>query len=402
MASTIASMTLPVSAGRVWELIGGFNALPNWLPYIPQSELSQGGRIRTLANPSGEAIVERLEVFNDEERYYSYSILKAPFPVKNYYSTLRVKSAGETTSLVEWAGSFTPVGVSDDEAIKLFNGIYTDGLQALKEKIMSVPDLGIGTFRLQGDVVIDSVRNGLEAGYRVIDTAQIYGNEAEVGEAIAASGVPRSELFITTKIWIDNLSRDKLIPSLKESLAKLRTDYVDLTLIHWPSPGGEVPVKEFMTALAEAREQGLTRQIGVSNFTVELMRQAIDAVGAEAITTNQIELHPYLQNRKVAEFARKHGIHITSYMTLAYGKVLGDPVIQKIAERHNATPAQVALAWAIKLGYAVIPSSTKRANLDGNLKALDLRLSDDDMAQIAALDRNERLTSPQGLAPAWD
>ncbi|MBV7538660.1 2,5-didehydrogluconate reductase DkgB [Duganella sp. sic0402] len=268
--------------------------------------------------------------------------------------------------------------------------------------MMGIPAFGIGTFRLQGDAAVDSVRNGLEAGYRVIDTAQIYGNEAEVGAAIAASGVPRDALFITTKIWIDNLSREKLIPSLKESLAKLRTDYVDLTLIHWPSPGGAVPVKEFMAALADAKAQGLTRQIGVSNFNVELMQQAIDAVGAEAIATNQVELHPYLQNRKVAAFAREHGIHLTSYMTLAYGKVLGDPVIAKIAERHRATPAQVVLAWAMQLGYAVIPSSTKRANLESNLKALDLKLSDDDMSQIAALDRNERLTSPDGLAPAWD
>jgi len=135
---------------------------------------------------------------------------------------------------------------------------------------------------------------------------------------------------------------------------------------------------------------------------VELLQQAIDAVGVEAIATNQIELHPYLQNRKLAQFAQEQGIHITSYMTLAYGKVLGDLVIAKIAERHNATPAQVVLAWAMKLGYAVIPSSTKRANLDSNLKALDLKLSDDDMAQIAALDRDERLTSPAGLAPDWD
>jgi 2,5-diketo-D-gluconate reductase B len=402
MASTIASIKLPVSAGRVWQLIGGFNALPDWLPYIPHSELSEGGRVRTLSNPNGDAIVERLEAFNDRERYYSYSILKAPFPSKDYYATLRVKPDGELASVVEWSGSFTPVGVSEQEVVQLFNGIYTDGLQALKENILRVPPLGIGTFRLQGQAAVDSVRNGLEAGYRVIDTAQIYGNEAEVGAAIAASGVPRSELFITTKIWTENLSRDKLVPSLKESLAKLRTDYVDLLLIHWPSPGGAVPVKEFMTALAEAKEQGLARQIGISNFTVELMQQAIDAVDAKAIATNQIELHPYLQNRKVVEFARQHGIHITSYMTLAYGKVLGDPVIQQIAARHNATLAQVVLAWAMKLGYAVIPSSTKRANLESNLKAAALQLSDEDMAQIAALDRGERLTSPAGLAPAWD
>ncbi|MNK04568.1 2,5-diketo-D-gluconic acid reductase B [compost metagenome] len=267
---------------------------------------------------------------------------------------------------------------------------------------MSIPAFGIGTFRLQGQVVVDSVRNGLELGYRAIDTAQIYGNEAEVGQAIAESGIARKDLFITTKIWIENLSRDKLIPSLKESLKKLRTDYVDLTLIHWPSPGAAVPVAEFMEALAEAKAQGLTREIGVSNFTVDLMQQAIAAVGADAIATNQIELHPYLQNRKVVDFARKNGIAITSYMTLAYGKVLQDPVIRQIAQSHNATPAQVALAWAMQLGYAVIPSSTKRANLESNLKAQALQLSEQEMAAIATLDRGERLTSPEGLAPAWD
>lgn len=266
----------------------------------------------------------------------------------------------------------------------------------------AIPAFGLGTFRLKDQVVIDSVTQGLELGYRLIDTAQIYGNEAEVGQAIADSGVPRSELFITTKVWTEHLAADKLIPSLKDSLAKLRTDHVDLTLIHWPSPGGAVPVAEFMGALAQARAQGLTRQIGVSNFTIALLREAIAAVGADAIATNQIELHPYLQNRAVAEFARSLGIHTTSYMTLAYGKVLGDPVVQAIAQARGATPAQVVLAWALQLGYAVIPSSTKRHNLASNLKAPLLRLTEDDMARIAALDRSERLVSPDGLAPAWD
>jgi 2,5-diketo-D-gluconate reductase B len=163
-----------------------------------------------------------------------------------------------------------------------------------------------------------------------------------------------------------------------------------------------VPVAEFMGALAEAKAQGLTKHIGVSNFNIALMKEAIAAVGAESIATNQIELHPYLQNRKVAEFAKSQGIHITSYMTLAYGKVIADPVIEAIAKAHNATTAQVTLAWAMQLGYAVIPSSTKRANLEGNLKAKQLTLTDAEMAQIAALDRNERLTDPAGLSPAWD
>lgn len=267
---------------------------------------------------------------------------------------------------------------------------------------MSISSFGVGTFRLQGQTVIDSVRNALELGYRAIDTAQIYGNEAEVGQAIAQSGVTRSDLFITTKIWVSNYAKDALIPSLKDSLAKLRVDDVNLTLIHWPAPGNGVPLEEFMTALAEAKAQGLTRQIGISNFNIELTRQAIAVVGKDAIATNQIELNAYLQNRKLAAFLKEQDISITSYMTLAYGKVLMDPVIGDIAKRHEATPAQVALAWALQLGYAVIPSSTKRENLASNLLAQQLRLSDDDMARIATLERNGREVNPDGLAPAWD
>ncbi|MGO2443003.1 MAG: 2,5-didehydrogluconate reductase DkgB [Serratia proteamaculans] len=267
---------------------------------------------------------------------------------------------------------------------------------------MSIPAFGLGTFRLQDQVVIDSVSTALELGYRVIDTAQIYENEAAVGQAIAASGVPRDELFITTKIWIANLAKGKLIPSLQESLSKLQTSYVDLTLIHWPSPNDEASVAEFMTELAEAKKLGLTRQIGVSNFTLDLMQQAIDAVGADQIATNQIELSPYLQNRKVVEFAQQHGIAITSYMTLAYGQALKDETIKAIATSRNATPAQVILAWALQLGYAVIPSSTKRENLASNLLAQQLTLTAEEMAAIANLENNGRLVSPEGLAPNWD
>ena len=267
---------------------------------------------------------------------------------------------------------------------------------------MTVPAFGLGTFRLKGQVVIDSVSNALDLGYRAIDTAQIYENEAEVGQAIAESGVGRDELFITSKIWVSNFASDKLIPSLEDSLKKLRTDHLDLTLIHWPSPDNAVPVAEFMGALLEAKKSGLTKQIGVSNFTIALMKEAIAAVGAENIATHQIELHPYLQNRKVVEFAHSQGIHITSYMTLAYGEVLKDPVIMAIADRHDATPAQVTLAWAMQLGYSVIPSSTKRSNLESNLKACTLKLTDADMAQISTLDRGHRLTNPQSVAPAWD
>jgi len=267
---------------------------------------------------------------------------------------------------------------------------------------MSIPSFGVGTFRLTGQTVIDSVRNALDVGYRAVDTAQIYGNEAEVGQAIADSGVKRADLFVTTKIWTDSYAKSKLVPSLRESLKKLRTDYVDLTLIHWPAPGNGVALPEYMEALAEAKSLGLTRQIGISNFNIELTTQAIDVVGKGEIATNQIELSPYLQNHKLTAFLKEQGITVTSYMTLAYGKVLKDPVLAKIADKHQATVAQVALAWALQLGYAVIPSSTKRENLASNLLARDLKLDAEDMAQIAALERNGREVSPEGLAPVWD
>ncbi len=266
----------------------------------------------------------------------------------------------------------------------------------------NIPNFGVGTFRLSGQIVIDSVKTALDVGYRAIDTAQIYGNEAEVGQAIAESGVPRNELFLTTKIWVDNYSRSKLIDSLKESLHKLRTDAVDLTLIHWPAPNNGIALPEFMSALADAKAQGLTRLIGVSNFNIAQTRAAIETVGAGEIATNQVELSPYLQNRKLVEFLHTQNIRTTSYMTLAYGKVLQDPVLLDIAREHDATSAQVALAWALHKGYAVIPSSTKRENLISNLKAQQLALTDADMQRIGALERNGREVNPEALAPEWD
>ena len=270
------------------------------------------------------------------------------------------------------------------------------------EHAMGIPTFGLGTFRLTGQTVVDSVRHALDLGYRAIDTAQIYGNEAEVGQAVAESGVSRDDLYLTTKIWVENHSRAKLAASLEESLAKLRTDRVDLTLIHWPAPGNGVPLAETLEALAAVKARGLTRAIGISNFNIALTREAIDVLGAGEIATNQIELSPYLQNRSLTAFLASQDITVTSYMTLAYGKVLADPVLTRIADRYQATVAQVALAWALQQGYAVIPSSTRRENLASNLLARDLHLGDDDMAAIAALERGGREVSPEGLAPVWD
>ena len=265
---------------------------------------------------------------------------------------------------------------------------------------MTLPRIGLGTFRLEGSQAIASVSAALEIGYRLIDTAQMYNNETEVGKAIAASGIPRSEIFITTKIWPDNFVR--LIPSLHESLARLRIDQVELTLLHWPAPCSGIPLADTLGALMQAKAAGLTQHIGVSNFNIALMREAIAIAGPGNIATNQIELSPYLQNRKVAAFAKSQGIQLTSYMTLARGKVMSDATLKKIAQRLGATPAQVALAWAMNAGHTVIPSSTRRENIESNFRATELQLSNADIDVIAALESNGRLVDPDGLKPAWD
>jgi len=265
---------------------------------------------------------------------------------------------------------------------------------------MTVPSFGVGTFRLEGEVVKNSVLNALEVGYRVIDTAQIYDNEASIGEVLVESGIPREELYITTKIWVDNMSKARLIPSLKESLKKLQTDYVDLTLIHWP--GKNENIEEYMQTLLEAKSLGLTKEIGVSNFNIELLDKAFDAVGKENIATNQIELSPYLQNPQLVSYMQEKGIKVTSYMTLAYGEVLKEPLIINIAEKYKVTPAQIVLAWALAKKFAVIPSSTKRENLISNLQALQLQLTSEDLDLIDGLERNGRQVNPDGLAPKWD
>ncbi len=265
----------------------------------------------------------------------------------------------------------------------------------------TIPALGAGTFRLKGQDAYQSVEMALKLGYRHIDTAQIYGNEAEVGQAIADSAIPRSELFITTKIWTDKFAQADFLPSLKESLEKLQSDYVDLLLIHWPLKDESVPMEEYLIELKKAKDLGLTRHIGISNFTTAQMAQAIDILGEGEIFTNQVEVHPYLQNRAVVEFCQQHNMLVTAYMPFAYGDVLKDDVICAIAEKHQATPAQVVLAWIIQQGFVTIPSSTKEKNLASNLEYSKVKLSEAEMKQITTLDRNHRLANPD-FAPEWD
>lgn len=266
---------------------------------------------------------------------------------------------------------------------------------------MQISVLGLGTFRLKGDVAYNSVKTALEVGYRHIDTAQIYDNEAEVGTAIAESKINREEIFITTKIWTANLSSEKLIPSLRESLEKLKTDYVDLTLIHWPSPKHEVPLEETLLALMEAKKLGLTKEIGVSNFPIEELKKAIAIIGSEEIFTNQFEVHPYLQNKKLIDFCHSQDILVTAYMPLAYGKVVNDETLISIGQKHGVSAADIALAWLHHQDLVIIPSSTKKQNMENNLNFPEIAFSKEELKKIAALNDGSRIANPD-FAPAWD
>ncbi|WP_111641597.1 2,5-didehydrogluconate reductase DkgB [Marinimicrobium alkaliphilum] len=264
-----------------------------------------------------------------------------------------------------------------------------------------LPPIGLGTFRLQEQVVIDSVLSALALGYRHIDTATFYENEAAVGKAIRASGVPREEIFVTTKIWWDQLDGDGPIRSLEGSLERLGLTQVDLALIHWPSPNGEVPMADYLDGLGRARAQGLTRHIGVSNFTIAQIDEALALPVGKYLVTNQVEVQPYLANRKLVEHCQRRGLQVTGYMPLAVGKVMKDPVLKAIGERHGASAAQVALAWVVSRGIAVIPASTNPQHQQSNLEALELTLNAEDIAQIDALDAGERIANPP-FAPHWD
>ncbi|WP_447527991.1 2,5-didehydrogluconate reductase DkgB [Vreelandella sp. TE19] len=265
----------------------------------------------------------------------------------------------------------------------------------------TLPNPGFGTFRLEGETLKESINAALEAGYRHIDTAQFYGNEETVGEVLRDSSVARGDIFLTTKVWYDRLEPDALKQSVDESLKKLKTEYVDLLLIHWPSPNDEVPMADYLTALKEVRAEGKARHIGVSNFTIAQLDEAVGILGKGEILTNQIEVHPFLQNRKLAEHCESLGIEVTAFMPLAVGKVMEDAVLKQIAGVHGVTPADITMAWLKGRGIVTIPSSTKARNIESNIKAFELALTEAEMADIATLDRGERIANPD-MAPAWD
>jgi 2,5-diketo-D-gluconate reductase B len=266
-------------------------------------------------------------------------------------------------------------------------------------KGVRVPALGFGTWPLSGRACRDAVRTALELGYRHIDTAQMYGNEAEVGAAIRDSGVARDALFVTTKLDLSSLTAEAVKRSTEQSLARLKLDHVDLLLIHWPST--EVPLGETLGAMAELRAKGLAHNIGVSNFTVALLREAVEVHRADLLC-NQVEYHPFLSQRAVLPATRGHGLMLAAYCPLARGRVAEDATLAKIGRQYGKSAAQIALRWLVDQdGVAALPKAGSRAHAEANLAIFDFALSDADRAAIAALPKNQRVVNI-GWAPQWD
>lgn len=258
----------------------------------------------------------------------------------------------------------------------------------------SIPQLGFGVWQVGPDVIVPSLLTAFEAGYRSIDTAAIYENEEGVGEAIRQSGLPREELFVTTKLWSTRHENPTL--GLEESLGRLGLDYVDLYLIHWPTPklGKHVQAYE---GLIQLREKGLAKSIGVSNFTISNLQDILDATGVPP-TVNQVELHPLFPQGELRAVHEKYGIVTESWSPLARGHLDGSSVLAEIAEKHGKSPAQIILRWNIELGLVVIPRSVNPERIRQNIDLFDFSLDAEDMAKIASLDENRRIGGDPAVA----
>jgi 2,5-diketo-D-gluconate reductase A len=251
---------------------------------------------------------------------------------------------------------------------------------------VTIPQFGVGVFQVPPEQTVENVTTAIELGYRHIDTAKAYGNEAEVGQAVRASGLPREDFFITTKLWNDDHA--DAVGALKASLGRLEMDHVDLYLIHWPAPGQDRYVQAWQ-GLIEAQQQGLVRAIGVSNFQPAHLRRIIDETGVTP-AVNQIELHPLLAQPGLRREHADRGIVTEAWSPLAQGAALQEPAITEIAEAHDRTPGQVVLRWHVQLGNVVFPKSLTPERLAQNIDIWDFELSDDEMERIEALDRGER------------
>ncbi len=261
-----------------------------------------------------------------------------------------------------------------------------------------MPSLGLGTWQLTGSACERAVRLALDIGYRHIDTAEMYGNEAEIGRALAASGIDRKAVFVTTKIWTNHLHAKDVGPTVEASLRKLRTAYVDLLLIHWPNES--VPLGETLGAMRKLQAAGKTLAVGVSNFPVKLMREAAETHKAP-IVCNQVEYHVQLDQTPVLDYARRHDIAVVAYCPLGRGRLIRHPVLRRIGAKHGKSAAQVALRWLIQQDrVAAIPKSASEANLRANFEIFDFALDRDELKAIATLAAKDRLVDIGGTD--WD
>jgi 2,5-diketo-D-gluconate reductase B len=243
-----------------------------------------------------------------------------------------------------------------------------------------IPNLGLGTWQNTGESCTRAVETALEVGYRHIDTAQVYGNEEQVGEGIARADVPREDIFLTTKVWRSNLGYDDVLESTRESLNKLGVDYVDLLLIHWPHP--RVSVSETLEAMATLQDDGLVSHIGVSNFTASQLQNAID-VAESPVIADQVLYNPLKDQSAVRNVCLDHDIALTAYSPLARGGVLDDDVLEEIADAHGKSAAQVSLRWLLQQENVVaIPKATSRDHIEANFEVFDFSLADEEMQRI--------------------
>lgn len=268
-------------------------------------------------------------------------------------------------------------------------------MDSIYKKDVSIPSIGLGTYKLTGNEGMLSIQNALEIGYRHIDTAKMYENESEVGRAIRNSHIDRENIFVTTKIWPTDFKQ--LVQKTEDSLRQLKTDYVDLLLLHWPAD--EEMNKIGAELLNEVLHKGYTKLIGVSNFNTEQMQKVLTAA---PIVSNQVEYHPYLSQQKVLDFLHQNNMMLTAYRPLALGKVIEDPILKSIAAIHGKTVGQIVLRWLIQQkDVAVIPKSGSSKRQEENLNIFDFELNGSQMKMIFDLKKNERLTNP-ATAPEWD
>ena len=276
---------------------------------------------------------------------------------------------------------------------------YDRGVPRLEGPEGTMPALGFGSWQLTGDECREAVKYAINSGYRHVDTARVYENEKEVGQGIKETDVPRASLFVSTKVWMENLTPDEVQQSVDSSLSDLQLDYVDLVMVHWPNP--EVPIEETLGALNDQRQAGKICHIGLSNFNIPLLREAQQKSEAP-IFCNQVEYHPYLSQEPILQYCRENESLVVAYSPLARGLVMNDLTLEKIAHKHGKTINQVVLRWLTQQpGVGAVVRSSNPEHIRTNLNSFDFRLDFQDMDQILQLERGQRLINPP-FAPDWD